>query len=247
MTNLSIPIAEIFGPTIQGEGSKVGVKTLFVRVTGCDFKCEWCDSKFAWKVNKDTKFYTEMELINEILSLAMHTSTKNVVFTGGNPCLYDALKKVTKVLKKQGLNIDIETQGSILPKWLNSNINTLVISPKAPSSKQKDVKDIISNYMENNKDFPENIIIKIPIFNDEDFEFAKSYYNLITQNKSFIKNKVKLYLSVGNTDVSEPGDISSRVLNDYKNLIDKVLKSSMEEVYILPQMHTLIYGNKQGV
>ena len=52
-----IPVAEIFGPTIQGEGPHVGMKTMFVRVVGCDFKCAWCDSKFAWKANENTKLY----------------------------------------------------------------------------------------------------------------------------------------------------------------------------------------------
>ncbi|MDF0142324.1 7-carboxy-7-deazaguanine synthase QueE, partial [Staphylococcus pseudintermedius] len=43
-----IPVLEIFGPTIQGEGRVIGRKTMFVRTAGCDFRCSWCDSKFTW-------------------------------------------------------------------------------------------------------------------------------------------------------------------------------------------------------
>ena len=43
-----IPVMEIFGPTIQGEGMVIGQKTMFVRTAGCDYSCSWCDSAFTW-------------------------------------------------------------------------------------------------------------------------------------------------------------------------------------------------------
>ncbi|MGB2992770.1 MAG: 7-carboxy-7-deazaguanine synthase QueE, partial [Paenisporosarcina sp.] len=45
---MKIPVMEIFGPTIQGEGMVIGQKTMFVRTGGCDYSCSWCDSKFTW-------------------------------------------------------------------------------------------------------------------------------------------------------------------------------------------------------
>lgn len=56
-----------------------------------------------------------------------------------------------------------------------------------------------------------------------------------------------MYLSVGNDNVTEGGDISNRILNNYHKLIDRVMKSEMKRVFILPQVHTLVWGNKQGV
>ena len=58
---------------------------------------------------------------------------------------------------------------------------------------------------------------------------------------------IDMYINVGNTNTSETGDISKRVLSDYGKLIDKVMKSEMKRVYIMPQVHTLVWGNKQGV
>lgn len=235
-----IPVAEIFGPTIQGEGPNVGLKTLFVRVVGCDFNCEWCDSKFAWKVNKDTKFYEDYELAIELIKRCKETNTKHVILTGGNPCLYN-FEKVIKTLKCFDISVDIETQGSKLPEWLIL-VDTVVISPKAPSSKQKDVFENVKKFLE---DYCwQNIAIKIPIFNDEDFEFAKRYYDLVTEQNNEL---IKMYLSVGNTNATESGDISRRVLDDYEKLINKVMSSEMKKVYILPQVHTLVWNNKQGV
>ena len=42
-----LPVVEIFGPTIQGEGAEAGIPTHFVRVGGCDFRCSWCDTMYA--------------------------------------------------------------------------------------------------------------------------------------------------------------------------------------------------------
>lgn len=43
-----VPVIEMFGPTIQGEGMVIGQKTMFVRTAGCDYTCAWCDSAFTW-------------------------------------------------------------------------------------------------------------------------------------------------------------------------------------------------------
>ena len=240
-----IPVAEIFGPTIQGEGPNTGLKTLFVRVAGCDFKCAWCDSKFAWGIDQNTKRYEPDELYLELLKRCKETNTANIVFTGGNPCLYD-LSGVISFLKDEGIGIDIETQGSILPDWL-MGVDNLVISPKAPSSGQKDVYENILSWFTNNDVRIPNVTFKIPIFDDKDFEFATKYYDLMEKLTWETHTKVKVYLSVGNDYTNEQGDISKRILMNYERLIDKTMESGMKKVYVMPQVHTLVWGNKQGV
>ena len=243
-----IPVVEIFGPTIQGEGPHVGMKTLFVRVAGCDFKCEWCDSKFAWEFNNATKYEPE-ELAETLIYECLVTNTSNVVLTGGNPCLYDFEEVISK-LHDRDITVDVETQGSLFPAWV-SQVDLLVISPKAPSSKQPDVASKVSEYLRTLYTREENrnqqIAIKIPVFDDADFEFAKRYYDMLKGFRMGHWFNVNLYLSVGNTDTIELGSIALRVLNDYEKLIDKVAKSDMKRVFILPQVHTLVWGNRQGV
>ena len=73
----------------------------------------------------------------------------------------------------------------------------------------------------------------------------KSYHKRIYL--SFVTLNIKFYLSVGNTDTHQEGSIADRVLKDYEKLIEKVCNSEMKNVYILPQVHTLVWGNKQGV
>ena len=239
-----IPVAEIFGPTIQGEGPHVGMQTLFVRVAGCDFKCAWCDSKFAWKIDGSIKRYGTKELADILVKECNNSKCSNVVLTGGNPCLYD-FKQVIDILHDNNITVDIETQGSKMPDWL-LDVDLLVISPKAPSSKQPDVYKTVNEYMKLLSSVKQKVAIKIPVFNEEDFEFAMKYYALV----DYYREKgvdIDLYLSVGNTNTTEAGDISKRVLSDYEKLINMVVNSYMERVFILPQVHTLVWGNKQGV
>ena len=243
-----IPVAEIFGPTIQGEGPNTGLKSIFVRVAGCDFKCSWCDSKFAWKVDaKTTRFQNPLQLAAELDKRCRETHTSHIILTGGNPCLYD-FEPVIKELRKYNITFDVETQGSKLPDWL-LEIDTIVISPKAPSSGQPDVMESVQDLLKRIVMLSEykrpKVVIKIPVFTDEDFKFAKRWFELV--KGSILSLDVKLYLSVGNTNTTESGDISGRVLADYKKLIDKVISSNMDKVYVMPQVHTLVWGNKQGV
>ena len=239
-----IPVAEIFGPTIQGEGPHVGMQTLFVRVAGCDFKCAWCDSKFAWKIDGSIKRYGTKELADILVQECNNSKCSNIVLTGGNPCLYN-FKQVIDILHDNNITVDIETQGSKMPDWL-LDVDLLVISPKAPSSKQPDVYKTVNEYMKLLSSIRQKVAIKIPVFNEEDFEFAMKYYALV----DYYREKgidIDLYLSVGNTNTTEAGDISKRVLTDYEKLINMVANSYMERVFILPQVHTLVWGNKQGV
>lgn len=239
-----IPVAEIFGPTIQGEGPHVGMQTLFVRVAGCDFKCAWCDSKFAWKIDGSIKRYGTKELADILVQECNNSKCSNIVLTGGNPCLYD-FKEVIDILHDNNITVDIETQGSKMPDWL-LDVDLLVISPKAPSSKQPDVYKTVNEYMKLLLSVKQKVAIKIPVFNEEDFEFAMKYYALV----DYYREKgvdIDLYLSVGNTNTTEAGDISKRVLSDYEKLINMVANSYMQRVFILPQVHTLVWGNKQGV
>lgn len=241
MTDL-IPIHEIF-VSIQGEGPDVGRKAIFVRVAGCTFNCSFCDSKFSWTL-KGSKKYSPKELADILIGMSRKSKVNYVVLTGGNPCMYD-FTDVIKPCLDEGLEFAVETQGDIYPTWMGY-LRTVVLSPKAPSSGQPDVYDKVSHYLEDIMAMlPRVIAIKIPVFGEEDMEFVKKYYNLI--KSCHTTSDVRLYLSVGNDDVKEEGDISPRILAKYHELIDRVIESDMEDVYVLPQLHTLVWGNKAGV
>ena len=242
---MKIPVAEIFGPTIQGEGPNSGCKCIFVRVVGCNFNCSWCDSKFAWKVDENTITYDPEDLAEVLINKCKDTNTGRVILTGGNPCLYN-FSDIIDTLHEADIKVDVETQGTPLPEWLYM-VDQVVISPKAPSSGQPDVYEEVRKFLNNEFQAIPNVSIKIPVFNDEDFEFAKKYYNLVTACNYEYDSDFRLYINVGNTHTSEEGSIAERVLKDYEKLIEKVCNSNLSNIYIMPQIHTLVWGNKQGV
>lgn len=255
-----IPVYEIFGPTIQGEGPCVGVRTIFVRTVGCDGKCWFCDSKYTWKASDKMVEYTEDNLAYTLINKCLSTNTNHIVITGGNPCLHDFTKVIDMVKTRvSGVQIDVETQGSVLPEWL-SKIDTLVFSPKAPSSGTEDTYDKINAYITQSEAFidrlpaKQNIAIKIPVFNEEDINFARKFARIVNDAyhclyHRYNKSNLRFYLSVGNTDVDDTKPIKDRILDSYEKLINYVNENpeDFENAYILPQIHTLVWGNKSGV
>ena len=129
------PVAEIFGPTIQGEGIDQGVPCHFVRFGGCDFECEWCDTPHAVLAHmvRQARRLTTEEITREIESL--HYGPKWIVISGGNPALHD-LSELTKILQTSGFKVAVETQGTKHKEWLNT-VDRLCVSPKPPSSGMK--------------------------------------------------------------------------------------------------------------
>lgn len=239
-----ICINEIFGPTVQGEGPNAGARCIFVRVQGCDCACEWCDSKHTWGNNSNAVGWKTEDLSALLLELCDSHNCNHIVLTGGNPCLYD-FSSIIHSLNEAAIQVDIETQGTVYPGWL-AYIDTIVFSPKPPSSGMPDVFDKVTHYISHFMSNDQSIAVKIPIFDDNDLEFARRYAEFVNKVS---KSNLKMYLSVGNSNVSETSPIRDRILQSYEELLTKINNNPkhFENVYILPQLHTLVWGNKQGV
>jgi len=118
-------IAETF-TSLQGEGGLVGMPSFFIRTTGCNLRCEWCDTPYtSW--NPEGEWRTIAELV-----AALPDSIRHAVVTGGEPMLWDGLPGLTAALRQAGRHVTIETAGtvhralacdlmSISPKLANSD------------------------------------------------------------------------------------------------------------------------------
>ena len=126
-------IAEIFH-SIQGEGLLAGVPSIFIRTSGCNLRCHWCDTPYAsWKPEG-----AEMS-IEEILKKLTEWNCDHVVLTGGEPMIAPDLPELTTVLKKQNKHITIETAGTILPNGIPCDLAS--ISPKLFNSTPSPERD----------------------------------------------------------------------------------------------------------
>src|ERR1700752_4506596 len=107
-----IPVSEIFGPTIQGEGYDQGQPCYFIRTAGCDFKCDFCDTPYAVLPHavRATQRLTTEEIMRALNALPQ--GPRMCVISGGNPALHD-LDDLVMNLHARGLSVTCETQGTL--------------------------------------------------------------------------------------------------------------------------------------
>src|SRR5258708_19142879 len=99
----TVKISEIFY-SVQGEGMLAGVPSVFLRTSGCNLRCTWCDTPYAsWKPEGE-----EMQLGTILADVRRRWST-HVVVTGGEPMIQDDVVRLTERLQDFGLHITIET------------------------------------------------------------------------------------------------------------------------------------------
>lgn len=235
---MSIRIAEIFGPTIQGEGSLIGESTVFIRSGGCDYRCSWCDTPYAvdskyrenWVRMSADDVWAKVQALSEGRPLTVSLS-------GGNPAIQD-FAPVIAIGKSQGYRFACETQGSIAPAWFG-NLDTLVLSPKPPSSGETVDWSAFANCLAAAAQGPQ-VVMKIVVFDDSDYTWAKAAAARFPD--------LSLYLQPGNpnTTVDQPGNLQASV-DRLRWLVEKVTTDKWFTPRVLPQLHVLIWGNKRGV
>lgn len=234
-----IPVLEIFGPTIQGEGRVIGRKTMFVRTAGCDYRCSWCDSSFTWdgSMKDEIQMMTAEEIYDRLYEIG-GDYFNHVTISGGNPALIKGIQDLVDLFEEKNIESALETQGSRFQPWMRQ-INDLTISPKPPSSGMKPNIQILDEVIE--QCVKETLNLKVVVFDDDDYEFAKYIHHRYPD--------LPFYLQVGNPYLDdEVENHTARLLERYENLVDKVMRSNdMNQVYVLPQLHTLLWSNMKGV
>jgi len=119
-------VSEIF-VSFNGEGLEIGKPTIFLRLSGCNLDCSWCDTKYANynAVERNTK-----EIMEEIDKL--NNGINSVLITGGEPLLQD-IEEIVDKLHKKNYYITIETNGSVYDDVLQK-IDFISVDIKTPSS-----------------------------------------------------------------------------------------------------------------
>jgi 7-carboxy-7-deazaguanine synthase len=125
-------ISEIFF-SVQGEGKLTGVPSVFIRTSGCNLRCQWCDTPYAsWSPEGE-----EMSVEAILREVAQHP-TRFCVVTGGEPMIARGIRELLAALRAEGKHITIETAGTVLPDGAACDLAS--ISPKlansTPSSEQ---------------------------------------------------------------------------------------------------------------
>ena len=119
-------ISELFF-SIQGEGELTGIPSVFVRTSGCNLRCRWCDTKYSSWTPEGENVDIE-ELVEKVCSYP----ARHVVITGGEPMIAKDIKEFVDLLKQSGKHITIETAGTIAPNGIQCDLAS--ISPKLSDS-----------------------------------------------------------------------------------------------------------------
>lgn len=128
-----IRVSEIFY-SVQGEGMLTGVPSVFVRTSGCNLRCRWCDTPYAsWK--PEGVHWTPEAVFQKVVAFS---SARHAVLTGGEPVLSTGLPALCRLLRAAGWHITIETAGTLPPVELEYDLASLSpkLSGSVPSEKE---------------------------------------------------------------------------------------------------------------
>jgi 7-carboxy-7-deazaguanine synthase len=121
-----VKISEIFY-SIQGEGTLIGVPSVFVRTSGCNLRCTWCDTPYtSWNPEG-----ADMSLEQILAEVRQFTPARHAVVTGGEPMIAPEIVELTHLLRDAGLHITIETAGTVFAPVA---CDLMSISPKLSNS-----------------------------------------------------------------------------------------------------------------
>lgn len=158
-------INEIFY-SIQGEGKWTGLPNVFIRTTGCNLRCLYCDTKYAYEEGIE-------KTIEETISEAEKYNCKKICITGGEPLIQKETLKLIDELIKKNYKISLETNGSIDITLLTNKANLIIsLDIKCPSSKMHE-----KMIFENIKKLKQKDQLKLIIKNKNDYEYAKEIIN----------------------------------------------------------------------
>ncbi|MEY2864773.1 MAG: 7-carboxy-7-deazaguanine synthase QueE [Candidatus Methylopumilus sp.] len=161
MTQLKI--FEIFY-SLQGESSRVGLPTIFIRLSGCPMRCHYCDTAYAFQGGS-------MMTIDEIIKTIKKYDTPYVTVTGGEPLAQKEVLSLLKVLADQNYEVSLETGGGLSIKEVDPRIK-IILDIKTPESGEEK-----KNHWDNLNLIHSKDEIKFVLCSREDYDWAKKILN----------------------------------------------------------------------
>jgi len=165
-------ITEIF-KSIQGEGTRAGLPCIFVRLTGCNLRCTWCDTAYAFHGGKKMSVEEVMARVDELAgragALASQSSVPLVELTGGEPLLQEEIYPLAEKLLAAGYAVMIETSGERFIGNLPREV-IKIVDVKCPDSGEPDTFE-----MRNLGELSEKDEVKFVLSTRRDYEFAREF------------------------------------------------------------------------
>lgn len=158
VSDIRLRVSEIFF-SVQGESTRVGLPTVFVRLTGCPLRCVWCDTEYAFSGG-------EMMSLDDILAKVASYECKTVCVTGGEPLAQKACLDLLRVLCDAGYSVSLETSGALDIADVDSRVSR-IMDLKAPGSGEAE-----KNRWENLPHLTSHDEIKFVLASADDYAWA---------------------------------------------------------------------------
>ncbi|MBI3898293.1 MAG: 7-carboxy-7-deazaguanine synthase QueE [Gammaproteobacteria bacterium] len=187
-------ITEIFY-SLQGEARTVGLPTVFVRLTGCPLRCQYCDTAYAFHGG-------EWMTLDQILAQIASYGPRYVTVTGGEPLAQPACRPLLAQLAAQGYEVSLETSGALDIADIDARVS-IVMDLKTPGSKEEDRNRYVNIALLQRKDQ-----VKFVICDRADYEWSRAQ---VQQHHLSERSEVLFSPSYGQI---KPGDLADWILAD---------------------------------
>ncbi|OHD64979.1 MAG: hypothetical protein A2176_04285 [Spirochaetes bacterium RBG_13_51_14] len=208
---MTLTVNEIFY-SIQGETCSAGLPSVFVRLTGCNLDCSYCDTPCAREDG------TSLEIDSIIQKIEQYPSADHVTLTGGEPLLQTNAIHLLRQIIDRGWKCQIETNGSILLKDVPEKVRKIV-DVKTPSSGESD-----SFEMRNLKYLTDRDEVKFLISSIEDYDFSRDFIDKYLARRGLVINFSPVYNTM-----------------PYAELADRIINDKLA-VRLNLQLHKIIWG-----
>jgi 7-carboxy-7-deazaguanine synthase len=223
-----VKIAEIFY-SIQGEGALVGVPSVFVRTSGCNLRCVWCDTPYtSWQPEG-----AELSLDEIQARVGEHRQASHVVLTGGEPMIAPQVVELTERFHARGLHITIETAGTVSKPVA---CDLMSISPKLAHSTPPGQWAATHERLRIQPDVLQHLMgayeyqLKFVVAKPEDLEEIQRLLNQLAADRSKV--------------ILMPEGIDAQVLRERSQWLAEICKR--EGFRFSPRLHVDLYGNARG-
>ncbi|MBN9658516.1 MAG: 7-carboxy-7-deazaguanine synthase QueE [Acidobacteria bacterium] len=226
-------VSEIF-TTIQGEGILTGVPSLFLRVSGCNLRCTWCDTPYtSWQPEGE-----EMALEALVQRVEAEPGYRHIVLTGGEPMLFAETVELTRRLRDLGRHITIETAGTV---WQPVDCDLMSVSPKLRNSTPWDREG--GRYAAGHERLRYRPEVLRRLLTNFDYQVK-----FVVSDPGDLEEVQKIASEIGAIPeriLLMPEGISADRLHERAGWLVEVCKQYGYR--FCPRLHVLIYGNRRGV
>lgn len=236
MEEFKLPVAEIFY-SIDGEGVRTGLPVIFIRLFGCNLNCSYCDTRYACKTDEADENgivgFDMMDFDRIMFNIKQYEPCKCITLTGGEPLIHENTARLVMLLRQNGYEVNIETNGSV-------DIRPFIVYQDGFDSPgdyffTMDWKSISSGESD------EMIVQNLSVLETHDvIKFVVGSIEDLDQMRELLEHHQGLKAQVFVSPIWN--QISPRLLVEY------VLEHKLTDVRVQVQLHKIIWDpNKRGV